>query len=175
MDDKVSKMTNKVIAAIRPVTAVMTFARRPLSAGGPEGIMNYYKDEVIPNWHAPTIKGFSTALGQDLGFGIVNTLVGEAVNYVGGVAGVDVVSKIGRAIKAGGEGQAIGGLADMVIHAHEFNYGGPAAGEFSRRDSNFAARNRSVNRGGTRGKGKAQISSAPGASTHKGEPSRRFR
>jgi len=155
MSEKVSNVTNRVLRLVKPVSAIMTFGQRPLAAaraGGAQGVLNFYKDDIIPNWHPPTLEGFSNSLTGPLGMGIMNSLLGHGVKFVGDVAGVDVVKTIGGAIQDGGDGMAIGGLADLIVHASKYNPTSPISLNSRGRDGGFR---RGKNVGG-------KSSSAPG-------------
>lgn len=163
MSEKVQSLTNRVLSLVKPVTATTTFMKRPMAAalaGGAPGVVSYYKDNIIPNWHGPTLEGFMNALASDLGFGLVNTALGAGINYVGDIADISVVKTIGKAIQDGGEGQAIGGLADMVVHAPEFNPGTHSGPGSERKGTEWWARPKGGKPMG--GKGREKTSSAPG-------------
>jgi hypothetical protein len=166
VESKIQSATNRVLKLVGPAAAFKEAFGRPLSrglAGGPGAVASYYKDEVIPNWHGPTLEGFFNALGGGLGAGIVNTFFGMGVKFVGDVAGVQVVKTIGSAIQDGGEGQALGGLADMVIHAHEFNPGDSGGRHGGSRSAGWHSKDK--------GKGRAKVSTAPGIGrAHSGAP-----
>ena len=129
MENKVVGILDKVEGMIGPATAIMELSRPSAEAyqkGGVSGVVNLHK-KLLTTWHPPTLETFENLIEGGMGQYLGMTLIGAGVQYVGGILDQPTIGRLGKDIKAGGEGGLMGTLAQALIYPTRYNPGGGVA------------------------------------------------